>query len=691
MSAQAGEKLSHSSVQSAISFQTPFEWLLYLLEQNGEMPQHHLPLIFDEAQIAKRFLLFTSAPTISPACIGEKGHRFIQWLNKKQTNSHSLFPVTAEKVQEVAMQLQEINEDLTSDAQWRNFWADCQKSLTTVEEFNQKNITKYISMLQNQILAAYRLQVLTQTDLYREHKQNSNQRAEAISQQDFFEYINFYLTQYPADLIYEKMHKHCVTRLESEKEKAFSVMKTYIKQGDFSAALLLLEQTPKNLAYDISFEFLGKDQAQAILASLTEKYQQLLLIVQAIDQMIQTICTQVIPGFPLESVIHQEVDKVKSQRLFKKISEVGPVAVARYLNSDEIIKKIYNLILQVRVEHFKPLLQNPDEDFASFRRELKKITVYRSRCNIITQLFEEFSPKPVSLFMTLSKEQEDQLIILQQEYLQAVSRQIERMDHVSANLFLNECKHLPVLQPLPATTFLKWKNDFALSELNFLINTLNLPSASKDHEEIPLHNIDSPVEIDILGVITRELTEAAGSEHDELEDFSLIVEVLKKSYKNLQEPTFKPQPDLTEMMLNEKNFEFIKNKLILEKNLFLRKQQLLTLYDFVKQNETKFENHKQFFFPNKKSGAQSAKQFLETLYWEAINEQLNEFAWVNKRSEYMAYHTIILDAQHSNIGQDYLAREKIPLPPTIDTHWQNLLNQPISPVLSLLSSRSRSI
>lgn len=671
------EKMPHQQWQNNLHQEplTPCQWLMAWLAANENTAGQTL-WFTDKSQHLERLALFLNAEGTESFFIGGQAQHFIRLLNEKiQTQQWSL-PLSEQQIKEIISQLQLTNDDLIQDPQWQQLWAQCQEILHQSNELKGKNITLDISQLQKEVLASYRFSMLAQSQVFLFPGNKNEQELRWFPLQVCFALINNYLSLYLPDEIYLKLNQHCFAYLEKVQEKEFAAIKAMIKEGNFLGGVTLLESAIKKIASEPEYFLLEEKLAQRILTPLHEKHQQLTIIVQAIDQMIEAICSQAQPGYPLQEVIHQEIEKIKSQRLFKKMLEVGPVAVARYLNSNKIIKKIYATSLQTRVNYYEKILCEPDEDFAHFRRELKKITVYRSRCNILTQLFALFSPKQ-KFFMILTPAQEACLIMLQQEYLQAISRQIERMDPLSASQFLNACKSLDILQPLPGTALLKWKNDFALNELNFLIDHINLSPDRKKEEEVPLHNIDSPVEMDILGEMTRELTEAAGSEHDELEDFSLIVEVLKRSYKLLQEPGFQPQLELYEYLLEEKNHPLVIQQLLGQKNLLLRQAEIGDLYAWLKNHVDEFAPKNRIFFP-KNSPWFKAQQLLQQQYWETLAAQLSAQQSLQQRDLYLLYQLLITSAEQSMVGQDYFAQHQHYLPSKIQALWQNLLNQPLN-------------
>lgn len=533
----------------------------------------------------------------APIPFGKAAQRFFLEKPPRWQNEAFIPPLSLEKVQTIAECFIELDADL-------------------------ENENQFIAYRQQVIRHCMGLEVKARAVACKGEVEKVNLYSSCIAQQFFLQHVNTSLEGTSSSEAYQQLLEEMSTQLKEAAHTALQETDVRLKAGALEEAMSFIRKEEKVLQCSIPSLILGEAVAQPILQIFLEKkalYEEAKLL---IDTLVNKVCKAARPEAVIEDVIRQEIYKLKQSGFFKKVPEIGMVALSKYINSPGMIKHIHDSVIATRAEACQTYLLDSTEYYAKLSTELRKMTVYRVRRDVIARLFYQVLEEKV-LFLPLlgariSKENEACLVVLQEEYLQALLRQVEKMDPVKGAAFIEKFKADPLLAPLPKTGLLSAKNDFASKELLLLIQNIDLQEPEPLTEEAPLHDIDSPIEMDILGELMRQLSSLFVSEST-LEETNIILERLKNSYHMIQAPDFKPQLSLREKLLDTTQHEVLKQQLQNEKNQFKRIQLIDELYHFfVIQTQHRHELKKD------RRLQQQIRLLLVELYVESLRAEASE-------------------------------------------------------------------
>lgn len=363
----------------------------------------------------------------------------------------------------------------------------------------------------------------------------------------------------------------------------------------------------------------------AILKPMVDFREMLHSVEQKMQSLFFSICNQAKPGVIVESYIISQIRFLRTEPVFKKMIKLGADIIAKYINNKENIKKIHDLVIDVRVKECKEKLSQDVNGFYLLKAEIKKITHYRVRRNVLSCLFDSLMYED-SLFNNDLKKKEQCLLILQQEYLYAVYRQVENMVLDKAISFLSEVKHERILKPVPKKKWFYSKNNHIFHELNYLLNHISEHVLKSEIrlEPAALYHIDSPIEQDIIGEITRRLSNAIQHNAPGWQSFNAINEIMEHTHKLLIAPDFNAENTLESWILIKAQHDKVFKLLMEEKNIIFRLDRICMLYDLVKDKEKFKTSMKNSILKTQKAAVCLLQEcYLQTLpfLWVALKKE----------------------------------------------------------------------
>lgn len=387
-------------------------------------------------------------------------------------------------------------------------------------------------------------------------------------------------------------------------------------------------------------------------------------IILRLHQILQAVCGIAKPGVVVEDFVSVEINRLVREPLFAEMVNLGAEAIAYFINSDENIRNVHEMVMCTRFEACKPYLFDESEDFAQIKAELKKITNYRVRRNVIERLYHfvlhdaSFRANELTwMGDIITAKQETCLLMLQQAFLHALYRQVERMTLDDAWIFLEGFRNHLLIKPLPKTNIFGKKNAVAYEEYALFLKTCqsNVVMQSKPVESPSLHDIDCPIEQDIIGEITKRLVDAIHHRSSNMHSFNTILEITERAYRKLLAPDFKCEPRLEELALDCKKHDLLTKALLQIQNKRLRLVRILMIYDDVKDlsNVKKQCSPYDKAHPRRKAQAK-AIQKLQGIYLQTVEEIVHDTDQGRDSDKYKVFKHLLISIVESALFKDHV-------------------------------------
>lgn len=614
-----GKKMKYTTPQ------TPSGWVFQVLEcylKKGQFanttsfPNGALrTFLLENVTTLKILQLFSEPDNLFPKeVLGENAQRFIENAKLKYQDPLWTAPISPEKIEVLMEQFATLDKDITQDHKWQDFWQD----------FAQHAFAENMNGLQQQFLAAYHMSVIQQCELLPHEKEDEYEHLlKEIPYRDYLQTVHYYYTAYKKDG-YAHLIENCQNYLLGESEGQLVRAHYWFKKGELLIGIQEMQKALAKWELSPAYAILGKEPASQVLSRFLEKLAAYQQVVTSLHTLLEEVCKKALPGVVLEEPVREAVNQLKRDNVFKKASEIGPVAISKYLNSPEYIRKVHDGVIEVRANHCYTLLPFVEDNYGQFRQEVNKVTVHRVRRNIIAKIFEKLSKVENSSGAALT--------MLQEEYLKAIARQLENLRKEQASGFLNAMRKDPVIMNDP-------ESKFAQMELEAIAKNIHLLENTKSQEEVPLHNIDSPIEMDILGEISLALTQAAQFQIEEMVGYNIVVNELEGSHIKLQDPNFTPEPTLLECLQDKEKHNLFKQKINREANVMIRCNTIANLYTQVAgwESTEKTAWWHQFFPDRYMPLNKTVKKLLVELYFEALITQIQEAKMISQKDKYALY------------------------------------------------------
>lgn len=449
-----------------------------------------------------------------------------------------------------------------------------------------------------------------------------------------------FLSTYGPDQAFNMFREECRLYIENKIQLQEKLISKSIQSGNLVFAEYLIERMIKQIALDLPFKWLNPEESYPLLAPLFTKKEKIKNFTDIIESVIVTVCERALPGTILEEDIHQELKKLAP--LLRVLPEIRPITVINYLDRPEIVNLIHEKIIDTRVKYCLPLLVSTEDSLQALQAELRKMTVYRVRRNVLDKLFISYFNSIKS--KRLSADQDKILFYIQEAYLHALIRETDNIENSKVRGYLEEFRSHPTLQPLPPKGFFTGKNDRAQRELQLLIENLDPEGKYGRDYEPRLYDVNCPIEVDVLGEIVRELVDLTTYSDEDTLEAAESLRKIHKTYKKIQSIYFTPDPLLTDLIYNESDFSLIREKIFMEQDNAIRRDVINSLYLFAKRT----------FTDSAANSDRLAKirNFLVLLYFEVFQSELEKMIIENEREKYLCFHAVIQPAFKTALLQD---------------------------------------
>lgn len=655
--------LKKQKIDNQATMLTPCEWLIQLAEgklssssDTEPMIRHLLTAKSYEKERQLYFLQYILKETIQTVPIGLRGRDFI---DKTDVYCHFWqLPYTHDKAESIARILSHLDKDLTNDRKWPKF----QSILAQLREKAQD--AEALESIIQQILTGYKNHVIHHTFF---HERSIDETALTFQLNDLHHKEIFYrvtqaMSRCSFEDVYADVCQQCQSILTSETDSLVSFAKMQCKNGQYFVHVAYhLQQQISTLKKTPEYEFLqdgseALSQAIIFLADLKE-------IMARLNSLFQDICHKAKPGIIIESDVIEAINHLVKEPVFLKMVRLGPEAIAHYMNSRENIKYVHDMVMRTRTNACKAVLH----DERALKQEIQKITNYRVRRNVLEHLFDfvlydlPFEDNSIWPGAQISVKQEALLLMIQHEFLQALNRQAEDMISKEALVFFEGFRYHKMIQPLPRTHSLAKKNAITLREYDLLLQSFrnNTRAHLPPKEDPTLHHIDCPIEQDIIGEMTKRLVDVIAYRIDNWQGFHHIMEITQQTYKKLLHPDFKSERLLEDFVLDSRQQNKLVSFLENEKNVVLRLERLLELYDYVchSQKQPKTAGWLAHKIPLKMSEQEKAIQFLQRCYIDIVQEFINITQHDSDHDKLYLYERILLPALESRLFNDVIAQK----------------------------------
>lgn len=524
---------------------------------------------------------------VSPPPLGPAGQAFLQ---KSEALGKSWCPpYSGYKIKDFADLLATLNDDLTTDPNWPNF-----QNLLDEKAKVLKEVTEAPEIILKEFCQGYRAWVIHNTYF---HVKQKNENKEQYILNDLHAKEAMYIVNQCVDssdqAIEQRVYRLCQTQL---KKDVSDILQDSKYRAENSTYLLHISYHLKNqihiLRHTPEFEMLSDMDRDIIIQPLNDYLTLLNAGMRTLNAFLLKICKQAKLGVIINYKIAEAFDGFLHSADFSHFYKLGALPVVRYLNSPEMIKWIHDIVIRVRVNEIKDCVDDVN-NIPLMREWLRKATHYRVRRNIIEVLFFEslrkFLSTPTAKIWRknyISKEQQDVLQFLQDEYLHAINLQTELMDKDTKVQFLIKFQTDAVLQPLPRTGLFHEANKSALSALQMTISEEQDQKRKKlkPREEPPLGHIDCPIEQDIIGDISKRLADIILHHNQRSEKFIKIFELLEFTYHKLVAPDFEIEALIEDYAL-QNDFEKVSESIHQEQDIQLQLERILELYEHIQSHQ----------------------------------------------------------------------------------------------------------
>lgn len=437
-------------------------------------------------------------------------------------------PLSQEAFTALAKQLMDIDTDVSKTTIWRNYW-----SQPLIEQGVAPALLK---QYQKRILINYRQQIFQQLSNDKEMNLDSwIKRFESIPMWDHLTQVQNYAEHHGIDKAYEQLQTDTQKVLLEQQEKLLDQINEKAKNNELLTAFQQIERAWHTLTRSSAYDELGAEKADKLLEPLHAKIQFIKGVVDNLNKAIEQISTLALENVVIQTEAKQVLDHCVQAAHLGQDSPISWIDCIHYVNQPERVATIHERVLAIRMKECLAYL----EDTALLRQAIRRITVYRVRKDLIEALFTHvIQSENGKSKQIISEEDQNCLMMLQEEYLHTLNRQMEQLSADEAKRFLDSFKADPVLAPLPPSKRHRQKNGFAKRELAQMHQHIDPTAKAEAHEEIPLHDIDCPIEMDILGEICQQLLARAEQQGDNQTQCNALLSELSKTYQWIQSPDF---------------------------------------------------------------------------------------------------------------------------------------------------------
>lgn len=672
---------------------TPVDWILFLIKDlfsqhyDGDTLNQML-MCQDSAQLRTTYfqelLMNFKAP---PSPFGAHGTEFI--AQPAEYFDAWSAPFSAYKVTEIAQTLLSLDEDLKKDKNWDKLKILFDDNRRTIR--NRGGKIESTDTIMQQLCMGYRHYVIhhaffhVKSDVELEQTYMLND----LHFKEIVDLINKNIVPNNPDKTYHAVTEHCNSVLCEEVSRLLNFSQKKAKKGLY---LLHVSYHLKNQIHILKntpeYEFLSSSAQDIALNSLCEYLKALNMVMSRINTLLLTLCKKATLGVTVGSFIIDEISTLIKEADFDKFFSVGALSIIHYINSPEMIKWVHDTVISVRVSQIEHLLTSSD-NLQPLKSEIRKATHFRVRRNIIEQIFwvvinqNEIHDhkKWFSKWQQgeISDMQENILLLLQEEYLHALMCQIELMPIGQEVLFLEKFVTHPIFQPLPSVKRFSASNHQARDSLALSIREVKTHSKKQNilKEDPSLGHMDCPIEQDIIGDVSKRLADLVMHKNKTSRQFMYVVEMLESTYQILMAPDFEVATSIEEYAMGN-DFKKVYDGIHYEKDILLRLERILELFDYIQDNQHWDIKNKLFRLSNHQSSLRHpqfhAIAALQNLYIECLGEILQLASYDNDHEINKIYeHVVIPSLESALFNNDLVPRLCEKAKHQIEVMCQNLI------------------
>lgn len=436
---------------------------------------------------------------------------------------------------------------------------------------------------------------------------------------------------------FEMFHEECRDYIESKIRSHLNALLQTIQLGNLVFVPVLIDHTIRQISQELPFKWLSTEESYPLLAPFFVKKQRIETFILMVDNAILNVCEKINPGVNVHEIVHEALSKAPA--LLRTLTEIRPITVVKYLDRPEVVNFIHQKIIRTKANYCLAHLKPTETDLGWVRQSLQKIKVCRVRRNVIEMLYNDVKVTILTRYITA--EQERLLLFLQEEFLRTLSFEIRKVDNIDIKYFLQSFMSHPVLQPLPPRSLLKGKNSRAQKALETLIENEGVLVNDCQSDELVTQDLHSPIEMDVLSEMIRELVELTTHSEEDLKDVLMPLKLMESTYQSIQSVYFVPEPMLIDLIEQEPKYTIIREKIMQEPTLFVRRFMLSDLYNMAKLR-----------LLDKASKLKKLREFLLALYFTVLEEELEKTIIENDRERYLCYKSIIQPACHTQLLKD---------------------------------------
>lgn len=375
--------------------------------------------------------------------------------NEYETRKTWAPPISEQGIEQIYKTFDELDKDLTSEPEWDQFWA-LHKSNLIKDGMTQENATQRVEALQQQVLSAYRYQVINNTHFLKRRQRpketdNEYQLREARCR-TYLQQVNRLKVDKNAKQCYDGMKQSYTQKLTTEVEKAKTYYDTLLKQKrPLSDVVPMMDKKLQRFKSSQMFQYLGAD-GEAIYQSLDQKHLQYQAFLELVNNELNSIAAQFVPDTKEDvhdrviNLIGTAVDKITDSELYKQLDpEIAETVLKSHLTSVESIQRMYQGALEARTEYFRELVPEKFDTLISSKDQgFQWITYPRARREAITNIAQ------MILSGQIEYHKEDQRLEhytqCQQLFIAAVEEDIKIMQRDHAVKFVERIKDHEMLK-----------------------------------------------------------------------------------------------------------------------------------------------------------------------------------------------------------------------------------------------------
>ncbi len=497
----------------------------------------------------KRLKIFLLNDTIQlpVECLGVNAQRFIS--TAKQHYQHRAWapPIRLETIHRLYTLFDQLDADILGDPDWHEFWLQQKQFVVeAIKQVSKKESEKYFSVVQKEILTAYRSFVIHYTE-YLEINPDEDDAEHHIDEsriKEFFEQINQHKLCDDERKCYTILTERYTETLEKHVAKATKLVKAkLIEGGSIVKAIHFLEKETIGAVSLAAYTFLPLEKSERIILPLVELKKDYEGIIELIDKHLDSIANQFVPSFDQNSgtrvlnLILQAREAITHSPVFNKRPEVGTATLKKYLGSAEAVTRTYQLALAARIKFFGRYLPNDVDKLVNDPMSgITWIRYPRARREVLAQLFDEVLTNTYKypkcplirrlLGVKISPEQVDALTKIQEIYFDAYQEDMKACSKTDGQNLLLYAQEDKILSPIPKSQFTRKEKGSEKQWIELLEKELNsLPAEVKEPYKPDVYEQNVPPEHDVTYGLFYELSQILNRDEN--------ISYLKRSEKNI--------------------------------------------------------------------------------------------------------------------------------------------------------------